>query len=154
MSASLVASVTLAALIAMPGVATPQTAAPLITPAWSNVVDQPNFKIDIDTKSVKLIVRHNGFELLSRLKMDFGTPFAISGKTKLGAYYVNEVAAKCNDDTFNIEKSTVYASDGEVLATGTNIASIKNPKNTGSFVTVWLHLACSKFKGKKPPTII
>lgn len=124
------------------------------SPSWSTIVNEPGFVVDIDEHSVKAIVRQNGFEMLTRLKMNFGKPFVIPGKTKLGAYYVNEISAKCKGDTFDIEKSTVYASDGEVLSTGTNVASIKNPKNPKSFITVWLQLTCTQFKGKQPPTII
>ena len=121
---------------------------------WSNIINESEFKIDIDSNSVKAIVRQNGFEMTSRLRMQFGKPFIIPGKTKLGVYYVNETSAKCKSDTFEIQKSIVYSADGEVLAAGVDVASIKNPKNAKSFVTVWLYLACDQFKGKKPPIII
>lgn len=138
-----------ASLIAIPATALPQA----VPPVWSNVLEQPNFKIDIDPKSIKLIIRQGGFEMLSRLKMDFGRPIQLPGK-KPGAYYVNEVSAKCKDDTLIIEKSTLFTAEGEVVASGVDVAVIKNPKNPQSFITVWLHLACNQFKGKRPPTII
>lgn len=124
------------------------------SPNWSNIVHEPGFIVDIDESSVKAIIRNNGFEMLTRLKMNFEKPFIIPGKKKLGAYYVNEIAAKCKGDTFDVEKSTVYSSDGEVLTVGNNVASIKNPKNPKSFITIWLQLTCNQFAGKQPPTII
>lgn len=144
-------------LIFSPVFATPlQTPLPIVTPqaTWSNVVEMPNFKVDIDPTSIKMVVRHNGFEMLSTMRMSFGTPIAVPGQTKVGAYYINEIAAKCKDDAIAFEKSTVYAADGEALATGTDVALVKNPRNSKSFITVWLHMACAQFKGKKPPIII
>ena len=135
-------------ILVTPSIATPQNI------SWSNVVDQPNLKIDIDQNSINLIIRNGGFEMLSKLKMSFGSPIVVPGKSKQGAYYINDVAAKCKEDVIMVEKSTVFAADGEVLAAGKDTVVLKNPKNPQSFITVWLQLACGQLKGKRPPTII
>jgi len=156
MLSAIVARVVLAGVILTPGAVTPSTPPDTkpAQPAWSNVVELPNFKVDVDPKSIRMVVRNNGFEMLSTMKMDFGVPIQVPGKTKVGAYYVNEVVVKCKDDSFDIEKSTVYSVDGEVLASGVGVATIKNPKSAKSFITVWLHMSCNQFKGKHPPMVI
>lgn len=148
MLATAVARAALAAALVLPGAASSQT------PAWSNIVNEPGFKVDVDKASIRMVMRSSGFEMLGRVRMDFGQPFVVPGKQKAGAYYVNELTARCRDDALVVQRSTAHAADGEVLATGENVATIKNPKNPNSFVSVWMHLACNQFKGRRPPTVV
>lgn len=121
---------------------------------WEPLTTNPSFKIDMDAKSVKVVVVNEGFEVKTRLKMSFGQPINVAGKKKLGAYYVNEIAAVCKDDELKFEKSSVYTADGELLGTGVNLGSLKNPHNTNTFITVWMALSCDQVKGQKTPTFI
>lgn len=139
-----------ASLMALPGIGVTQP----VQPKWSNIVNQANFRVDVDERTIKLVVRNNGFEFLTKLRMDFGKPFVVPGKSKAGAYYINEVSSQCKTDTFTIEKSMVYAADGELLASGKDVAVIKNPKVPKGFITIWMQVACGQYKNKRPPTII
>lgn len=124
------------------------------TTSWENLIADPKFVVDVDKNSVKVIVRNNGYEVLTTMKMSFNSPILVPGQTKVGAYYVNELSAKCSTDELSFEKSTLYTAAGEAIATVESPGSIKNPKNPKSFVTIWIHLSCAKFKGKRPPLVI
>lgn len=149
MLATVVARAALAAALVLPGAASSQAPIP-----WSNIVNEPGFKVDVDKTSIRMVMRSSGFEMLGRVRMDFGRPFVVPGKQKAGAYYVNELTARCRDDALVVRRSIVHAADGEALATGENVATIKNPKSPNSFVTVWMHLACNQFKDRRPPTVV
>jgi hypothetical protein len=121
---------------------------------WDPLTTNPTFKIAMDAKSVKIVVVNDGFEIKTRLKMSFGQPIEVNGQKKLGAYYINDISAVCKDDKLKFDKSSVFAADGELLATGKNLGSLANPHSANNFVTVWMALSCNQVKNLKVPTII
>jgi len=121
---------------------------------WEPLTTNPNFKIDMDAKSIKVVVVNQGFEVKTTLKMSFGEPIEVKGKKKLGTYYVNEIAAVCKDDELKFEKSSVYTADGELLGSGVNLGSLKNPHNSKTFISVWMALSCNQVKDRKVPMFI
>lgn len=144
------------------GIVLTSTAGPILTGSdtsltgvqWDPLTTNPTFKIAMDAKSIKVVVVNNGFEIKTTLKMSFGQPIEVKGKKKLGAYYVNEIAAVCKDDKLKFEKSSVYTADGELLATKKNLGSLSNPHTGNNFITVWMALSCKQVQGLKVPTVI
>lgn len=128
---------------------------PLGSPVkWEPLTTNPNFKIDMDAKSIKLVVVNQGYEVKTTLKMSFGQPIIVKDKKKVGAYYINEISAVCNSDTLKFEKSSIYSAEGELLGVGTDLGSLNNPHNSNSFITVWMKLSCDQVKSLQVPAFI
>jgi len=118
--------------------------------SWESLVKSDEMDIDLDPASLQVQGRNNGFEVSTNFRMNFHNPITVDKKDKKGAYYVNRMTAICKTGEMRIDSSDVYTESGELIATGKDLGTMRNPKDPKSFITQWVFVACSGVKGKVP----
>jgi hypothetical protein len=114
----------------------------------------PAFEIEVDMKSLFIRQHNGGYEVSSTLRLKLFQERVVEGAKKKGSYFIDSVTAICRDDKLVLNSATLYAEDGEALATSTQLGAIKNPRIPGNFITDYLDVVCNDAKKFKPALMI
>jgi hypothetical protein len=128
--------------------------APEDQPTWKSVIENPEIRIEVNLDSLAAELQPEGVAIRSQFRINLFHEIDVDGKTKKGWYYVNDMTTLCRSGEMYIDKSTVYAKDGEALVTGASLGKVPSSKNPKSFVNLWAKEMCSDFVGKRPTKIM
>jgi len=117
---------------------------------WIPFADVDGARISIDGNSLLMKKTDAGPVIWGLVRLDMAQPVPVQGKKKVGKYFINNVRAICAADKLVIEKSTLYAADGESLATGEDVGEMVNKHKPLTFTTEYLKLMCNAGHNTEP----
>jgi hypothetical protein len=97
---------------------------------------------EIDVNSIRYAPGKLALSVKTRMRVTLNVPVIVTGKKKLGSYYIDELTMRCEKDDMVIEEMTLYSTDGEALANGKDPVVLPNPKVAGHVVTELLARSC------------
>lgn len=121
-----------------------------VTHDWVPFAKVDGNTIYIDSDSLLGRQTDAGLETWAQVKLDMIKPVPVEGKKKAGAYFINDVRAVCAEDKLVIERSSLYAKDGEVIASGELGKELTNSHKPRTFSYEYLKLMCNNVHNGVP----
>ena len=97
---------------------------------------------EIDANSIRYAPGKLALSVKSRMRVTMLLPINVTGKKKLGAYYIDELTMRCEKDELIIDEMTLFSADGEALATSKEPTVLPNPRVKDHVVTELLARSC------------
>lgn len=97
---------------------------------------------EIDTTSIRYTPGKLAYSVKTRLRVTPNIPVVVVGKKKLGSYYLDDITMRCEKDDVVINEMTLFAADGEALASDKSQVVLANPKLEGHLITELLSRSC------------